>query len=46
MTAKELYEWAVEHGYENYRIICDAHLGNILTKSDIFVDNKDEFLYI
>ena len=46
MTVKELYEWAVEHGYENYRIIYDPHLGNILTEGDIFVDDKYKFLYI
>ena len=46
MTVQELYDWAIEHGYENYRIIYDRHLGNILTKSDISIDNEYEFLYI
>ena len=46
MTPKELYEWAEAHGYEDYRIIYDAHTGNILTESDIFVDNEYEFLYL
>ena len=46
MTIEELYNWAIENGYENYRIISDAHLGNTVTESDISVDNEYKFVYL
>ena len=46
MTPKELYEWALANGYEDYKIINDSHLGNMLTESEIQVDNDYKWLYV
>lgn len=46
MTIEELYNWAIENEYENYRIISDAHLGNTVIESDISVDNENKFIYL
>ena len=27
MTIRELYEWAVEHGYEDYTVVTEGRLG-------------------
>lgn len=46
MTIEELYNCAIENGYENYRIISDAHLGNMVIESDIVPDNENKFVYL
>ena len=46
MTIEELYNWAIENGYENYRIISDAHLGNIVIETDIVTDNENKIVYL
>lgn len=46
MTIEGLYNWAIENGYENYRMISDAHLGNIVVESDIVTDNENKFVYL
>lgn len=46
MTIEELYNWAIENGYENYRIISDVHLGITVIESDIVVDNENKFIYL
>lgn len=37
MTIRELYEWAVEHGYEDFSISVDGYMASII---DIEVDEK------
>lgn len=46
MTIEDLYNWAIENGYENYRIISDVHLGITVIESDIVVDNENKFIYL
>ena len=46
MTIEELYNWAIENVYDNYIIISDAHLGNMVIESDIVVDNENKFVYL
>lgn len=46
MKIEELYNWAIENGYENYKIISDGHLGNSLIESDISIDNENKFVYL
>ena len=46
MTIEELYNWAIENGYENYIIISDAHLGNSLIESNISTDSENKLIYL
>lgn len=46
MTIEELYNWAIENGYENYIIISDVHLGITVIESDIVVDNENKFVFL
>lgn len=46
MTIQSLYEWAIENGCENYLIINDSHLGNLLSVEDIYIDRVNNHIYI
>ena len=46
MTIEEFYNWAIENGCENYKIISDDHLGNPLIESDISIDNENKLVYL
>ena len=46
MTIKELYDWAVENGYENYKVFCEGNgCDNIsLVYMDIDTEKKEIYL--
>ena len=39
-------KWAIENGCENYLIINDSHLGNLLSVEDIYIDRVNNHIYI